>query len=291
MRASEAVSRIPHEVTQAFMSRLPAALRDRVSLLQNPTDELVSELADAKASGKGWGDVALFAQGVRSRRMMRPSGNGSGKARLEENYFYSSRRFPALTNNTIGGGALPKGDFPFFVKGVNDDGVSMGFPTGFTLDVPETNMEGSGGTIAQGTNFVFNQLGISFNSDIAVHDLAVMLDAVALTFAKGGGQFSLSHGPLKMWPAGMGISGFAAMAEAFDGTGVDSISAVTNGSPDLRQIRHLRIPRILRERETFKYNFTVARPTKAKDGSTIALSAFVVATIWLFGGQKNLIPT
>lgn len=286
MRASEAVSRIPQHILQAFHDRLPAAFRDKVAILANPTDELRGELAHAKENGRGWSDVAMFAQGVRQRRMMFARGPKKND-RLEENYFYGSRRFPAATNNTIGSGALVKGDYPFFTQGLNSDGVSLGFPTGFVLDVPETNMETSGGQIATGTNFVFTQLGITFNSDIAVQDLAVMLDAVALTFKKGAGNFALSHGPLKMWPAGMGISGFAAMAEAFDGTGVDSISAVTNGSPDLRQVRHLRIPRVLKEQEQFRYNFTVARPTKAKDGSTIALSAFVVPTIWLFGGQKT----
>jgi hypothetical protein len=34
----------------------------------------------------------------------------------------------------------------------------------------------------------------------------------------------------------------------------------------------------------------IARTTKAKDGTAIALSNFVTPTIWLFGGQRNVIP-
>jgi hypothetical protein len=283
MRASEAVSKIPTNVVQAFMSRLPPSIRDRVALLQNPTDELRGELVDAKARGKGWSDVAMFAQNVRTRRGNRGE---SGKARVEENFFYSSRRFPGLANNTIGAGALVPGAFSFFTKGVDDQGDSMGFPTGFVLGPPETNLE-VGGSIPQGTSFVFNQLGISFNSDIDVTDLSDMLDAVALGFSKAGGQFSLAQGPLKMWPAGMGISGMAAVSAT--GETDINVQAVHNGAADIRAVKTLRIPRILRENETFKYSFLVARGTKAKNGATIGLSDFVVPTIWLFGGQRNVI--
>ncbi len=280
LRASEAVSRIPTNVLQAFMGRLPESIRSRVSILQNPTDELREELADAKASGKG---VSLFANSVRVRR----PGGSSGKARVEENYFYSSRRFPALANNTIGGGALVAQTYPYFTKGSGDNGDSMGFPTGFVLGPPETNLE-QGGTIPQGTDFVFQQLGVSFNSDIAVSDLADMLDACALGFTKGGGQFSLSQGPLKMWPAGMGISGFAAASG--NGDDVINVAAVTNGAANIKALRTLSIPRVLRAQEAFKYSVQIERATKATDGSTIGLSNFVIPTIWLFGAQRNVIP-
>jgi len=286
MRASEAVSKIPYEIVQGFMSRLPQSLRERVSILENPTDELREELADAKLRGRSLSDIArpLFARNVR----MRLRGRGdTGKARVEENYLYSSRRFPGLANNTIGSGALTPGAFPFFTKGAGDQGDSMGFPTGFVLGAPETNME-TGGAIAQGTSFVFQHLGVSFNSDIVTDDLADMLDAVALGFSKAGGQFSLSQGPLKMWPAGMGISGTIA---ADNSDAAVQIHAVHNGAADVRAVRTLRIPRILREKETFKYTFQVERATKAKNGATIGLSDFVVATIWLFGGQRNEIPS
>jgi len=291
MRSAEAVARIPSDVLQAFMSRLPEGLD--VGILENPTNELRGELADAKASGKGWRSVAMYARNFRQRQAppaqaFQPRrGPSSGNARLEENYFYGSRRFPVLTTNTIGGGTLTAGNFPYFSKGVNDDGVSLGFPTGFTLTPAETNME-VGGSIPQGTSFIFNQIGITFDSDIATADLAVMLDAATLAFSKAGGQFSLSHGPLKFWPGGMGISGYA--AAAVGGTPLAQ-TAAHNGAADIRAVRVLKIPRVLREKETFSYAIQIHRTTKAKNGVAIALTDFVLPTIWLFGGQRNVIPT
>ncbi len=294
MRASEAVSRIPGHVLQAFMSRLPAGLLGNVAVLENPTSELREELADARERGRSWRDVAMFAQNMRQRRFAQPMGAprsggqnpSSGNARVEENYFYSTRRFPVLTTNTIGGGTLTAGPFPYFGKGLNDDGVGLGFPTGFVLGSPETNME-VGGAIPQGTSFVFNQLGISFESDIATADLAAMLDAATLSFSKAGGQFTINHGPLKMWPGGMGISGYA--AAAVGGTPLAQ-TAAHNGAADIRAVRVLKIPRILREKETFAYSIFITRTSKAKNGVAIALTDFVLPTIWLFGGQRNVIP-
>ena len=292
LRASEAVSRIPGDVIGAFNAKLPPELRGRVAILQNPTSELREELAAAKVRDDRGRGVVLYAQNFRARRFARPqqaagaqTHSGSGKARLEENYFYSTRRFPQLTTNTIGAGGLTAGSFPFFTKGLNDDGSAVGFAAGFILGLPETNLESGGGSVPQGTSFVFNQLGVSFESDIATADLAVMLDAVTLGFSKAGGQFSINHGPLKMWPGGMGIQGYASTTAA-----TKTIEAAHNGAADPRAVRVLKIPRILREKEVFQYNMIVGRTTKAKDGSTIALSNFVCPTIWLFGGQRNVIP-
>jgi hypothetical protein len=291
MRASEAVSRIPRDVIGAFNAKLPPGLRGRVAILENPTSELREELAAAKARDDRDRGVCLYAQNFRARRFARPqqqpgaTHTGSGKARLEENYFYSTRRFPQLTTNTIGGGGLTAGSFPFFTKGLNDDGSAVGFASGFILGLPETNLEAGGGSVPQGTSFVFNQLGVSFESDIKTVDLAVMLDAVTLGFSKAGGQFSINHGPLKMWPGGMGIQGYAATTVA-----ATTVEAAHNGAADPRAVRVLKIPRILREKEVFQYNMLIARTTKAKDGSTIALTNFVCPTIWLFGGQRNVIP-
>lgn len=284
MRASEAISRLPSGVMEAFRARLPTSLAGSVVFPDRTTSELREELADAKREGRRDRHVELFARNFRKRQ---GAASSAGQARIEENYFYSSRRFPVITTNTIGSGALAANTYPFFTKGVNDDGSGLGFPTGFTLGLTETNLEVGGG-IPQGSSFVFNQLGITFDTDIATADLAVMMDACTLAFAKSGGQFSLNHGPLKMWPGGMGIEGYA--AAAVGGTPLAQ-TAAHNGSADIRAVRTLRIPRILREKEAFQYAFVVTRATKAKDGSTIALSNFVVPTIWLFGGQRNVIPT
>ncbi len=281
-------SRIPSHILAAFMGRLPASIRDKVAILDQPTTELREELAHAKSLGRGWSELPQFARRLRARPMSASAAASSGKARVEENYFYSTRRFPNLTNNTIGGGGLTANNYPYFTKGLNDDGSSLGFPTGFVLGPPETNME-VGGTIPQGTSFVFNQIGVTFDSDIAIADLAVMMDAATLAFSKAGGQFTLSHGPVKMWPGGMGIDGVAATATTVAAT-TTTLQGVHNGTSDVRAVRNLKIPRILREKETFAYSLVITRATKAKDGSTIALSNFVLPTIWLFGGQRNVIP-
>jgi hypothetical protein len=294
MRASEAVSRIPATALQAFMSRLSPSIRDSVVLLENPTDELVGELAHAKSLGKGWGEVPLFARSFRARMGVpaprpRPAPAADKDARLEENYFYSTRRFPQITTNTLGGGTLAAGNFPYFSKGISDDGVSLGFPSGFPLDTTETNMaSGSSGLIPVGTGFVFTQLGVSFNSGISTADLAVLLDAATLRFSKGGGQFTMDHGPLKMWPSGMGISGFA--ATAVGGTPL-TIQAANNGAPDPRAVRSLKLPRVLKSTETFSYSVVLPRATKALDGTALTLSAFVLVTLWLFGAQRNLVAS
>jgi hypothetical protein len=287
MTPGEAVSRIPSNILQAFMGRIPPAFRDRVSILEAPTSELREELEYAKARGGGWSGHPLFARRLRGRPVS-ASATSSGKARVEENYFYSTRRFPTLTTNTIGGGALVANNYPYFGKGLNDDGAPLGFPTGFVLGPPETNME-VGGSIPQGTSFVFNQIGVTFDSDIVMADLSVMMDAATLAFSKAGGQFALSHGPVKMWPGGMGIDGVAAAATTAATTTIN-LQGIHNGTADLRAVRSLKIPRILREKETFAYSLVITRATKAKDGTTIALSTFVLPTIWLFGGQRNVIP-
>jgi hypothetical protein len=70
-----------------------------------------------------------------------------------------------------------------------------------------------------------------------------------------------------------------------------TITAAHNGAADIRAVRSLKIPRILREKEVFNYSIFVSRTTKATDGTNIILSNFIVATIWLFGGQKNAIAS
>lgn len=266
-----AMARLPSHVVQGFMCRLVAAgiNPDGVHLLEASTQDLRYDLERKK--------VNFAARNFRGRR----GGAYTGKGRLEENYFYGSRRFPSATNNTIGSGALVAGSFPYFNKGLGDDGSGIGFPTGTVLTQAETNLD-VGGYLPQGSNFVGAQLGVTFNSDIATADLAVFLDVAALNFSKAGGQFNLLQGPLKFWPGGHGVSGYSTAT---------SVTAAHNGAADVRAVRSLRIPRVLREKEVFSYSIFISRTTKATNGGTIALTDFVIPTIWLFGGQKNAIPT
>jgi len=197
-----AVANLPSHVVDSFMARAIRNPRRGLIpyLLEGSTDDIRADLEER-------GRVTLHARNFGRGAAPQASAKTAG-SRLEENYFYSSRRFPSLTTNTIAGGALTAGSFGLFNKGLGEDGSGLGFPTGFTLAKAETNLE-VGGYLPQGTNFVGAQLGVSFNTDIATGDLAQFLDVASLDFSKAGGQFGLTQGPLKFWPGGTGISGYA----------------------------------------------------------------------------------
>lgn len=258
----------------AIMRFLSRAQNVRTAILANPTEELV-EATQSHRPVSLFQRKALYSRAPQARAV----------ARLEENYLYSSRRFPALGNNTIGGGALGVASYVFFNRGIGDDGQAAGWPTGFAMSLNETNLE-MAGQIPMGTSFVFNQIGVTFNADASTADVNTMVEACTLVFKKSGGQFTINHGPLKMWPGGMGTEGYASTTNV-----TSTVQSAHNGAADIRAVRNLRISRVLREKETFSYEFAIPRTTKATDGSAWALSAFVVATIWLWGGQKNVIPT
>jgi hypothetical protein len=272
-----AVANLPSHVVDKFRARARGIDFDRLHLLPQSTDDLRWDLERGKK-------VALHARSFGGKAA--PAGNKkSAGARLEENYFYSSRRFPGLTTNTLAGAPLTAGAFSLFNKGLGEDGSGLGFPTGFALSQAETNLE-VGGYLPQGSNFVGAQLGVTFNSDIVTADLAQFIDVAVLNFSKSGGQFGLMQGPLKFWPSGMGIGGYSMTTNP-----TTTITAAHNGAADIRAVRTLRIPRILREKEVFNYSIFVSRTSRASDGAAIALSNFIVATIWLFGGQKNSIAS
>lgn len=278
-------SKVPGRVISAFLARaamlgLPGAISpDRINVLHNPTEEILDGL---ERKGK----VKLYAgswQGMKGTNFQVSRRAGSNGARLEENYLYSTRRFPGGVNNTIGAGALVANTYPFFGYANGGDGASAGFPTGFTAGLTETNMEVAA-QVAQGTNFVFNQVGVSFDALATTTNVAQTLDSAALTFSKQGGQFTLNHGPIKAWPGGMGLAGYSNITAA-----ATEVSA-HNGAADIRAVRTLKIPRIIREKETFAYNFVIPRATAARDGVAFALTQFVLCTVWLWGGQENVIP-
>lgn len=274
-----AVTKLPSHVVDNFKARAARVGINplMLTILPGCTDDIRADMENPRTRAQ------LFARSFGGA----PAAKRTAGARLEENYFYSSRRFPSGVNNTIGGGTLTAGSFSLFNRGLGEDASGLGFPTGATLTQAETNLD-VGGYLPQGSNFVGKQLGVSFNSDIATADLAQFMDVAALNFSKAGGQFSMNQGPLKFWPGGTGVSGFAAAAVG----GVPlAQTAAHNGAADMRSVRTLRIPRILREKEVFNYSIFVSRTTRATDGVAIALSAFVVATIWLFGGAKNSIAS
>lgn len=283
------VSSLPTRVIQAFLTRagflgIAGAIDPSNIVIHDESTQEIVEALDRK------GRVRLHARGMdtpwmgaRNTATMVHRRAGSNGSRLEENYLYSTRRFPTGTNNTIGAGALVANTYAFFQYANGGVADSAGFPTGFAAGLTETNMEVAS-QIAQGTNFVFNQVGISFDALATTTNVAQLMDSAALTFSKQGGQFTLNHGPIKAWPGGMGLAGFSNITAA-----ATEVSA-HNGAADIRAVRTLKIPRVIREKETFAYNFVIPRATAARDGVAFALTQFVLATVWLWGGQENVIP-
>ena len=254
----------------AFLERSAGNTSVPIEVYENPTEEIVDE-----TQRKG-----------RVPKLFLAGGEKRAPKRLEENYLYATRRFPGAVDNVIGAGALAAGDFRFFQNAIGQPGTGDGFPTGFILSSNETNMD-VGGQIAQGKNFAMRGIGISFNTEAAVGDIAQVLDAAALEFSKQGDQYRLRHGPTRLWPGGVGISGFAAR----DGDAAPTVtSAVSNGVADPRALRWLRVPRMIREKESFSYIFAVPLATRSIDGTAWALGQFVTATIHLWGGQLDVIP-
>jgi hypothetical protein len=229
-----------------------------VAVYENPTEELI-------AAGKARKAITLHQRGMEV-----------GPRRLEENYLYSTRRFAS--------GALGSTEYRFFQNAIGQDGTGDGFAGGTTLTDLETNMD-VGGQIAQGKSFIFRQIGVSFNSDITTGDLAQLMDAGALRFSKQGDQYNLRHGPLRLWPGGTGISGFATTTVA-----ATTVQGAHNGNADIRAVRNLRVPRVIRQKESFAYVYNVPRTTRFSTAGVFTLTNACLMTVWLWGGQMDRIP-
>ncbi len=148
-----------------------------------------------------------------------------------------------------------------------------------TMSDVETNMDVPS-QIAQGKDYVLTQIGVSFNAGIANTDAVQLLEAGALRFSKQGGQFTLKHGPIVMWPGGQGMGNNASV----------TLNA-SNGNPDIRAVRRLAVPRVLRSKDNFTYIYNVPRALDNKDFSTPwSLSTNCLVRIWLWGGQQDSIP-
>lgn len=265
------------QATQAFLSRIGAGpFGGGVSVLANPTEEIREALHRGRP-------LELHGMGGGRRQMMAGLTAQKDK-RYEENYLYSTRRFPNNTaNDTIGAGAVTAGDYDFFGNGVGDATTTCGYSTtaGTSLTYLHTNMD-RGGKIPQGRAFRLFELGISFNARAKPDDIGQLMDTLALRYEKQGGQLVIQHGPVKLWPGGTGVSGFSTgTAERGAGNGMASLGAV----------RRFRLPRELNANESFKYTLNAPSASRYVDGSAIALSTFVEVTIWLYGLTQDAIPS
>lgn len=237
----------------------------RVSLLENPTEELLHDVAHGRSP-------KLFG-------MAGPMGNEAVLGRIEENYLYSTRRFPLNTvNNTIGAGAVAAQDYLYFTMGLGDQGGAAGYFSIANLTLQQTNMA-SGGKIPNGRGFRLFDLGVTFNAAAIGTDIAQMLDITNMRFEKQNSTLVVQHGPIKLWPGGTGLYGFAATAV---GGSPLTIQSASNGMPALTNVRRFKSPRTLSANDQFQYVLNCASATP-NSNTTVALGSFVEVTIWLFG--------
>lgn len=200
--------------------------------------------------------------------------------RLEENYLYYTRRFPNNTaNNTIGGGAVTAGDYLLFTNGLGDQGSAAGYFSVANLTLQQTNMA-AGGKIPTGRGFRLFDLGVSFNAQAKINNIAQCMDTMNMRFEKQSGQLVLQHGPIGFWPGGKGI---------YAGTTDTAVTAASNGLPAMTNVRRYRNPRVLSANEQFQYVINAAAATP-NNNTTVALTDFVEITIWLFGQVLDAIP-
>ena len=273
------VAQLKQSLISRFLDRCGPGIGDRVQILENSTEEI----HEARKSGK---PIKMFARG----RGMLATGRSGAKARLEENYLFDTRRFPSFVTGEAFPVTLAAGEYLFFGSAIGQPAANNGFAP---IVVPvmtdtETNMD-TASQIPQGKDYVMTQLGVSFNADITPADAATLMESGAIRFSKQGGQYTLKHGPPRLWPGGTGLSGFISQ---------DAIAAPStlqfgsNGSPDIRAVRRLAVPRILEQKDTFSYLYVVPRNFRNISGATDPnqLSAGCIMTIWLWGGQQDAIP-
>jgi hypothetical protein len=239
---------------------------DPVSIIEQPTEDLVWDLQRGR------------------KPKLHKMADAGVVGRIEQNYLYYTRRFPLnVTNNTIGGGAVTAGDYLFFTNGVGDQGTAAGYFSLANLTLQQTNMA-SGGKIPTGRGYQLFEIGITFNTSAAPGDIAQLLDTCNMRYEKQNSSLVVQQGPIKFWPGGMGIYGFASTTAT-----ATTIQAAANGMPALANVRRWKDPRLLSSNEQFQYVINAASATP-NNNTTVALTGFLEMTIWLFGNQIDKIP-
>jgi len=248
-----------------------AAARGLVALEQS-TAEIREALEHQRKHG---GRAPVFSAMAKKKKKL---------VRREENYLYSTRRFPSNTaNNTIGSGAITAGDYDYFANGIGDVGSAMGYFSLSTLGYHHTNMD-KGGKIPTGRGFALYELAVSFNSNATAGDIAQLMDASELRYEKQGGQLTVHHGPVRFWPGGIGLHGFASTTAT-----TTTIQGASSGVPHLSAVRRFKKPRLLNANDSFRYVMALLA-SQAKTNAAIALSDFVEMTVWLFGFHYDRVP-
>lgn len=248
-----------------LVSRVRAESGVELIVYENPSEELAEMAARRSGTMHKWG-----AGGHHKQRVPR---------RDEENYLFSTRRFPQSTVANPGPLGIAAGDYLFFNVGIGQDGSTAGFPNGFNYSELETNLQ-TASQIPQGQAFRMKQLGISFNSEAQVNDVQQLCDAGSILLTKQAGQWTMRHGPAQFWPGGMGV---------VTSSQVQGAQSTHNGIADWKAARYLKIPRDIHNLENFNYTYRVPRPTRATDGTLWSVNPTEMR-IWLWGLQVDRIP-
>jgi hypothetical protein len=259
-----------------------------VSLYENPREEIIDAIQRRK-------QVTLYQRTLQSsfsQRVQRAAMQsalrdvkkaGAGESRVEDNYLYSTQCF--VGTSVAGSRLLAAGSFLWFQNSIGGPASNDGFPTTFGNETTlETNMIVPS-QIAQGQAYVFNQQGLSLNAACTTADVGTILDAGSIIFSKQGNQWNINHGPARMWPGGTGIAGYAATAV---GGAPLTIQSAHNGAADPRAVRTLKMPRMLKSKESFSFTYFVPRiaAASAAPGTFIITAGQHALLTWFLWGQQ-----
>lgn len=271
-----ALSRIKQSTLDRFFATFGSApgVHEAPRVYENSTEEMQDAL-ERKRPLRLWFASAAQKRGVSALSDMKPR---KGEIRGEENYLFSSRRYPAAVDNILpAGNSIPVKEYPFFNVAIKENAATAGFPSGFLATGNETNLTDSGKT-PQGQGFRIFQEGVSFNMEADPRDIAQILDSGYLEFSGDANTYHLNKGPMSGWPGGWGISGFS---------DVQGVQAAHHGIADPRAVRRLAMPRILSPLRSFGYSHFVQVDGRDTDASAWNLTKFTICRVWLWGDQMT----
>lgn len=266
-----------HGIKQSIIARFLGAFASApgvngpMMLMENSSEEIDDALARNKNLTLHF---ATNAQ-LRGRAALRDLTSKQGDIRGEENYLFSSRRYPSATANALpAGNMIPQGTYQFFNYAVNSTGAG-GYPTGFIATYGQTNLTTANQTPAGQGYRIFRE-GIAFNTGAHAADIQQVLDSGDFQYQTEANQYTVYKGPFAAWPGGIGVSGFS--------TNQNTESA-HNGIADLRAVRTTHMPRIIPPLKQFSYVHNVGVAGRATDASNWTLGTFLECRVMLWGDQ------
>jgi len=266
--------KIPRKVITAFLTAFASApgVKGAPMLYENPLEEIDDAIARKRNLRLHFASAAQ-SRGVEALNAMR---NNKGDIRGEENYLFSTRRYPvAVDNNLPAGNHIPQGNYQFFNYAVNGNAAAAGFPQAFQASYGETNLT-TANQVPAGQGFRIEREGVAFNTEARAEDIEQILDSGNFQYQTESNQYVLYKGPFAGWPGGIGVSGFSTN---------QNTEAAHNGIADLRAVRAIRMPRVIPPLKQFSYIHNVGTIGRPTDGSAWVLSGFTLARVLLWGDQ------